>query len=86
MNSYERYTARLQGAPVDRAPNFNIMMQHAAHHIGQPLARYYLDHRVLVAANLAGAADYHLDISRAALLILCRMFLPSALLSRFLIA
>lgn len=65
MNSYERYKARLNGEPVDRAPNFDIMMQHAAHHIGQPLARYYLDHRVLVAANLAVAEDYHLDILQA---------------------
>ncbi len=65
MNSYERYQARLAGAPVDRAPNFDIMMQYAAHHIGQPLSRYYLDHRVLVAANLAVAEDFHLDILQA---------------------
>lgn len=65
MNSYERYQARLAGEPVDRAPNFDIMMQYAAHHIGQPLSRYYLDYRVLVAANLAVAEDFHLDILQA---------------------
>ncbi len=65
MNSYERYEARLRGEPVDRAPNFDIMMQYAAHHIGQPLSRYYLDHRVLVAANVAVAEDFHLDILQA---------------------
>ncbi|MCX7681126.1 MAG: uroporphyrinogen decarboxylase family protein [Anaerolineae bacterium] len=65
MNSYQRYTARLQGAAVDRAPNFNIMMRRAAHHIGQPLSRYYLDYRVLVEANLAVVADFHIDILQA---------------------
>jgi MtaA/CmuA family methyltransferase len=65
MNAYERFTSRLAGEPVDRAPNFDIMMQRASHHIGQPLARYYLDHRVLVAANLAVAEDFHLDILQA---------------------
>jgi MtaA/CmuA family methyltransferase len=65
MNSYERFTSRLRGDPVDRAPNFDIMMQYAAHHIGQPLSRYYLDYQVLVAANLAVAQDFHLDILQA---------------------
>lgn len=65
MNSYQRYQARLNGQPVDRAPNFDIMMQYAAHHIGQPLARYYLDHRILVSANLAIVEDFHLDILQA---------------------
>ncbi len=31
MNPYARMTARLAGQPVDRAPNFNIFMQFAAH-------------------------------------------------------
>jgi MtaA/CmuA family methyltransferase len=65
MNSYERFTSRLQGDAVDRAPNFDIMMQYAAHHISQPLSRYYLDYHVLVAANLAVAEDFHLDILQA---------------------
>jgi MtaA/CmuA family methyltransferase len=65
MNPYERYVARLRGVAVDRPPNFDIMMQRAAHHIGQPLSRYYLDYRVLVAANLAVAADFHIDILQA---------------------
>lgn len=65
MNSYERYSARLRGEPVDRPPNFDIMMQRAAHHIGQPLAAYYQDYRVLAAANLAVAEDLHIDILQA---------------------
>ena len=62
MNSLERMRRRLAGAPVDRAPNFSIMMTFAAHHIGQPLSRYYQDHRVLGEANLAVLSDYDLDI------------------------
>jgi MtaA/CmuA family methyltransferase len=65
MNSYERFTARLAGQPVDRIPNFDIFMARAAHHIGAPLSRYYLDHRVLVDANLAVAADFGIDILQA---------------------
>jgi uroporphyrinogen decarboxylase len=65
MDAHERYTRRLAAEPVDRPPNFDIMMQRASHHIGQPLARYYQDYRVLVAANLAVAEDFHLDILQA---------------------
>ena len=65
MNSYERFAARLAGQPVDRLPNFDIFMTRAAHHIGAPFSRYYLDHRVLVEANLAMAADFGVDILQA---------------------
>jgi MtaA/CmuA family methyltransferase len=65
MNSYERFTAHLRGQPIDRIPNFDILMTRAAHHIGQPLSRYYLDHRVLVGANLAVTADFGIDILQA---------------------
>ena len=65
MNSYERTMARLAGQPVDRPPNFDIMMQFAAHYIGQPLAKYYLDYRVLCAANFAVQEAFDLDILQA---------------------
>jgi MtaA/CmuA family methyltransferase len=65
MNSYERYQRRLNNQPIDRVPNFDIFMQRAAHHSGAPLSRYYLDHRVLVEANLAVLNDFHLDIVQA---------------------
>ena len=65
MNAYERFTSHLRGQPVDRSPNFDILMTRAAHHIGQPLSRYYLDYRVLVQANLAVAADFGIDILQA---------------------
>ncbi|MBM4457194.1 MAG: uroporphyrinogen decarboxylase [Chloroflexi bacterium] len=65
MNSYERLTARLRGEPVDRPPNFDITMQFASHYIGQPLRRYYLDHRVLCAANSAVQEAFDLDLLQA---------------------
>ncbi len=65
MNSTERLMARLRGEPVDRVPNFSIYMQFAAHYIGQPLSRYYLDYRVLADANFAVQRDFSLDILQA---------------------
>jgi len=65
MNACERTEKRLKGERVDRVPNFDILMTRAARHIGQPLARYYLDHQVLVEANLAVLSDFHLDIVQA---------------------
>jgi MtaA/CmuA family methyltransferase len=65
MNSYERVSAHLRGQIADRHPNFDILMMRAAHHINQPLSRYYLDHQVLVDANLAAAEDFHIDILQA---------------------
>lgn len=65
MNSYQRMKKRLDGEPVDRPPNFDIFMTFAAHHIGQPLSRYYLDHRVLFEANMAVLEDFSLDIVQA---------------------
>ncbi len=62
MNSAERLGNRLRGEQVDRPPNFDILMAFAAHHIGRRLSSYYLDYRVLVAANLAVANDFDLDI------------------------
>ncbi len=62
MNSMQRMRAALAGEPVDRPPNFDILMQYAAHRIGARLHDYYLDYRVLVAANLAALHDFDLDI------------------------
>jgi MtaA/CmuA family methyltransferase len=62
MNSFDRTFQRLQGEPVDRPPNFDIMMTFAAHYIKQPLVRYYLDYHVLCEANLAVQQDFGLDI------------------------
>ena len=65
MNSLERMRHRLRGDPVDRPPNFDIMMTFAAQTIGQPLARYYLDYRVLCEANMAMLERFNLDIVQA---------------------
>ncbi len=65
MNPLERVQRRLKGHEVDRPPNFDIFMTIAAHHIGQPLSAYYLDHRVLVAANMAVLEEFDLDIVQA---------------------
>jgi MtaA/CmuA family methyltransferase len=65
MNSMERMTRRLKGEPVDRVPNFDIMMNFAAHYIKKPLREYYLDYRVLVDANMAMLEDFELDIVQA---------------------
>ena len=65
MNSLERLERRLRGARVDRPPNLDIVMTFAAHHIRKPLSQYYLDHQVLVDANLATAEDFDLDIVQA---------------------
>ena len=65
MNSYERVMARLRGEPVDRPPNFNIMMQFAAQMIRQPFSAYYQDYRALCAANFAVQEAFKLDILQA---------------------
>lgn len=65
MNSLERLKLRLSGEAVDRPPNLDIVMTLAAHHIRKPLSRFYLDHRVLVDANLSMVEDFDLDIVQA---------------------
>jgi MtaA/CmuA family methyltransferase len=65
LKPLERVRRRLDGDPVDRRPNFDIHMQRAAHHVRRPLSRYYLDHRVLVEANLAVLEAFDLDIVQA---------------------
>lgn len=65
MNAYMRMEHRLRGEPVDRPPNFEIFMTFAARRTGRPLRDYYLDHRVLVAANLRVIEDFQIDIAQA---------------------
>ncbi len=65
MTPYQRMKRRLNGESVDRPPNFDIFMTFAAHHIDQPLSKYYKDHKVLVAANMAVLEDFELDIVQA---------------------
>jgi MtaA/CmuA family methyltransferase len=65
MNGYERVMNRLQGRPVDRVPNFNIIMGFGAHYVGATLSQYLLDHRYVVQSNLAMVNDFDLDILQA---------------------
>lgn len=65
MTPFERFQNRLAGYAVDRPPNFDIMMQFAAHFIKKPLRDYYLDYRVLVNANMAMVEEFKLDIVQA---------------------
>jgi MtaA/CmuA family methyltransferase len=62
LSSMERFQRRLRGDPVDRPPNFDIIMAYGVRHIGAPLRDYYLDYRTLVRMNLAMLADFELDI------------------------
>ena len=62
MNSLQRLQNLFSGKPIDRIPNFDIFMARAVRHIGVPLSKYYLDHRVLCEANLAVLKDFDLDI------------------------
>ena len=62
MNSYERVMNRLQGKPVDRVPNFDIIMGFGAHYVGATLSQYLLDHRYMVKSNLAMVSNFDIDI------------------------
>jgi MtaA/CmuA family methyltransferase len=65
MNPSQRLAARLRGEPVDRPPNFNIIMQFGAHFVAKPLSAYYQDYRVLCEANFAVQEAFDLDILQA---------------------
>jgi len=65
MNSFERYQNALAGLPVDKIPNFDIIMGFAPEFIGKSLSAYYLDHQVLVDSNLAMVEHFGLDIVQA---------------------
>ena len=62
MNSYTRVMNRLRGEPVDRAPNFDIVMGFGMRYLGKPLRGYFLDHRQLCAAHLAVAQAFSIDV------------------------
>ena len=62
MNAKERVFARIEGKPVDRVPNTNIIMMLAAKEIGVKYSEYVNDHRLLVKGNIACAEKYSLDI------------------------
>ena len=62
MTPRERLFARLQGQPVDRAPNLAILMLFAARYIEQPFDVFCQDYRVLVDANLRCNEAFGIDL------------------------
>ncbi|MCL2033356.1 MAG: uroporphyrinogen decarboxylase family protein [Oscillospiraceae bacterium] len=62
MTSKERVLARLHGKPVDRIPNFNILMAFAAKYAGHPMDKFCSDYRVLVESNIKSAEAFGIDI------------------------
>lgn len=62
MNSKERVRARLEGRPVDRIPNLNILMQFAAKFIGVPYGKYATDYRSLVEGNIQCCREFGIDM------------------------
>ena len=62
MNSYERVMRRLQGLPVDKIPNLNIVMTFAAQHIKVPYGKFVTDYRYLVEGKIKAAEDFGIDV------------------------
>lgn len=50
MNSYERVMNRFEGRPVDRLPNFSLIMMFGAKQLGVTFGEYVTDYRLLVDA------------------------------------
>jgi len=61
MTSTERLYARLQGKPVDKIPNMNIVMALVAKVAGVSFREYVQDHRKLVEGNLICAERFGFD-------------------------
>ena len=61
MNSFERYTAVLNGEEVDFLPRTPILMQFAAEYIGSNYAEFASDYQALVKANEICAQDFGFD-------------------------
>lgn len=62
MTPKERVLARLEGKPVDRIPNFNILMSFAAHFIGRGMDEFCKDYRVLTEANIKSNEAFGIDL------------------------
>lgn len=62
MNSKERVFARLEGKPVDKIPNFNIVMLFAAKYYGVPYGKFCTDYKVMAEAQLKTAKDFGIDL------------------------
>ena len=61
MNSYERMLNRIQGKPVDRIPNMNIVMQFAARDVGLCYGQVVRNGRKLADGMLRCHDKYGID-------------------------
>ena len=61
MNSYERLINRIQGKPVDRIPNMNIVMQFAARETGHCYGQVVRNARLLADGMLRCYEKYGID-------------------------
>lgn len=62
MNAYERVMNRLEGKPVDKVPNLNILMAFAARYAGISFDKFCQDYRYLVEANVKCCEDFGIDM------------------------
>ncbi len=61
MSSFERVMNRMEGTPVDKIPNMNIVMAFAAEHIGKTYSEFCTDYKVLVESKIRCAEDFGID-------------------------
>lgn len=62
MTPYERVYSRLQGKPVDKVPNLNILMAFAAEYINISYDKFCTDYRYLVEANIKCNEVFGIDM------------------------
>lgn len=65
LTQKERVMRRLEGSPVDKIPNLNIIMTFAAKYIGVPYKEYVTDFRKLVEGNIRCCNDFGIDMVSA---------------------
>lgn len=62
MNSYERVMNRFAGKPVDRLPNFSLIMMFGAKQLGVSFGQYCSDYRLLADAAFLCHEKYGFDM------------------------
>lgn len=62
MNSYERVMNRFEGKPVDRLPNFSLVMMFAAKQLGVTFGEYVSDYRLLADGAFLCYEKYGFDM------------------------
>lgn len=62
MTPYERVFSRLEGKPVDRAPNLTILMTFAAKYINIGYDKFCKDYKFLVEANIKCNEAFGIDL------------------------